>query len=85
MKRTIDSYFKKGSSSVTEPSLDVDSTCQTEPVSENDEAEKDLSGKAHAGKTIRTYEFRHQWLEEYQWLRYQDGAMHCVYCKFCGP
>lgn len=85
MKRTIDSYFKKGSSSVTEPSLDVDATCQTEPVSENDEAEKDSSGKAYAGKTIRTYEFRHQWLEEYQWLRYQDGAMHCVYCKFCGP
>ena len=18
-------------------------------------------------------------------LRYQDGAMHCVFCKFCGP
>ena len=45
MKRTIDSFIRKGRSSVTEPSLDDDSPFQTEPVSENDEPEGFVRGK----------------------------------------
>ena len=66
MKQTIDSFFKQGRSGVTVPSLVVDSMCQTELASENDEAEKDLQGiymreKRYGHLTPIRYVFRHQW------------------------
>lgn len=33
----------------------------------------------------KAYTFRREWLKDFEWLRYENGSMHCVHCKACGP
>ena len=37
-------------------------------------------------KKPKMYSFRHDWLTQFPWLRYDKGrnAMHCIYCRECG-
>ena len=37
-------------------------------------------------KKPKMYSFRHDWLTQFPWLRYDKGqnAMHCICCRDCG-
>lgn len=74
MKRTITAFFSNVN--VTKKVTDVVAVA-AETVGDGD-------GDVDAPAAKKVYTFRREWLKDFEWLRYESGAMHCVHCKACG-
>ena len=82
MKRTIADYFGHKQRNVSETvarcdAVNVDSVAIT----------VDIDGITPTDPPAKkkSYSFRKEWLKEFEWLRFENGAMHCAHCKACGP
>ncbi|CAL8282363.1 unnamed protein product [Gadus morhua 'NCC'] len=91
--RNIESFFIKKSSQDTGdgpwedanwPRSFGDSIIDSEPE-ETTESEIEPGPETQINKP-KMYSFRHDWLTQFPWLRYDKGrnAMHCIYCRECG-
>ena len=91
--RNIESFFIKKSSQDTGdgpwedanwPRSFGDSIIDSEPE-ETTESEIEPGPETQIKKP-KMYSFRHDWLTQFSWLRYEKGrnAMHCIYCRECG-
>ena len=93
--RNIESFFIKKSSQDTETSATVPGKMPTGPgpsaITLDSEPEETSESEIEPGpetqiKKPKMYSFRHDWLTQFPWLRYDTGrnAMHCIYCRECG-
>ena len=93
--RNIESFFIKKSSQDTETSATVPGKMPTGPgpsaITLDSEPEETTESEIEHGpetqiKKPMMYSFRHDWLTQFPWLRYDKGrnAMHCIYCRECG-
>ena len=74
-RRTIADFFggpKNVSEMVVNSVVDVDS---------DSDAGDNVNTAVSPVAKKKAYTFRREWLKDFEWLRFENGTMHCVHCK----
>ncbi|XP_048856526.1 zinc finger protein 862-like isoform X2 [Brienomyrus brachyistius] len=62
----------------------TDFFCKPPKVTNNGAGDSDHVVNVDSPAEKKAYSFRREWLKDFEWLRYENGSMHCIHCKTCG-